>query len=839
MRLRAVSIEGFKGISDEIKLELSPTLTAIFGPNYYGKSSILEAIQWCLYCNSGAHWRTIRKLFEDIELVNKRKDRARVSISYDVDGEVHTMLAETKPGEVYGFKKADTGIFKNLTLGELEFTEFIRVITSTQIRKFESKEDLEALDIVFNVTFWRELADKSKKVAESLLEKERELIEKEHKWKEEMEKTYTKLVEKLEEAEKNVKDIEEIRKEISELLGCDISRIPSKPDELIDFLRRERLYEDEIRKLEEDLYKKEEKVSQIERELQYKRNRITKIEKILPEIRSEMSRLEGLPSKESLLNVRASLEERIRKISESIRSIENQLNTLSLKLLSRKRDLERLESIYSKLRSLKEKLDKYEKENLDLERENLEKELESLKERKNKLEEQLGRESKIIEILDDAIKLMESDACIVCDSEGGKTRAEKKLERLKRDHADTYKKLEEVRERERELEEKLEYVKRRIEERDEIKKRINDLLSEANARNFEELERRIEELKEEYKKLNDEKKELEEQRKEKEKEIDKLERERNEISFKIGEINRIGESVKNKLAELGVIDLISVSISEAISEASKKINDLEKERTKLEEEIGNLESEKGELEREVQELKEKIESLRDKRRVFEEKKSEIVGELEELRKLDRLKKLEEKIVPILRGAIKVINDFEEKLSEIERERIFYLKLNQVVNLFIKKLVEDKLDELNKLIEVFFKSLYDHPEFKEIRVEASDRGYKVVVRDSSGREYDEKIFSTSGKDMVRLAIGSACSYYGLERGEFNLLIIDEPQQHLDSKHKKKFAEDFLRKVCEKCQVILATADEELWNLIRQHAPEGAIFYKITDWSLDKGPVIERV
>ncbi len=94
------------------------------------------------------------------------------------------------------------------------------------------------------------------------------------------------------------------------------------------------------------------------------------------------------------------------------------------------------------------------------------------------------------------------------------------------------------------------------------------------------------------------------------------------------------------------------------------------------------------------------------------------------------------------------------------------------------------------------------------------------------------------DMARLAISSACSFYGLRRGEFNLLIIDEPQQHLDSKHKEKFARDFLAEICKKCQVVLATADEKLWELMGRYAPKETIFYEITDWSLEKGPEIIR-
>ncbi len=187
MILKRVSIEGFKGISNRIELELSPKLTVIFGPIFYGKSSILEAIQWCLYCNSGAEWRQIKRVFEESKIVNVRKTKAVVSIDYEHDGKIYMMFAETKSDEGYGFKSYDNGPFKNLTLGELKFTDFITVITTSQTRRFVSKDDLKALDLTFNVTFWRELANKSEKLVKDLLDKEKENVKKAYRWRRELE----------------------------------------------------------------------------------------------------------------------------------------------------------------------------------------------------------------------------------------------------------------------------------------------------------------------------------------------------------------------------------------------------------------------------------------------------------------------------------------------------------------------------------------------------------------------------------------------------------------------------------------------------------------------------
>jgi predicted ATP-dependent endonuclease of OLD family len=246
MKLRFVSIEGFKGISNRVDLELSPTLTVIFGPNFYGKSSIIEAIQWCLYCNSLYYedekdrWRKIREIFKDIKIINERRPKATVIIEYEHNGQMFRMFAETKTEEGYGFKAYDNGSFKELTLGELELTPFIRVVTTSQTRRFESEEDLKALDIVFNVIFWREFSDSAKRIADDILEKEKMISEKIYKWRDELGKIYIETMEKYEDAEVRAGSIslDDIRKDLAELLNCSIDEIPSNLDDLIEFARK-------------------------------------------------------------------------------------------------------------------------------------------------------------------------------------------------------------------------------------------------------------------------------------------------------------------------------------------------------------------------------------------------------------------------------------------------------------------------------------------------------------------------------------------------------------------------------------------------------------------------
>ncbi len=49
MKIKSLTIRGFRGFSKEQSIDLHPTLTIIYGPNSYGKTSVTEAVEWLLY----------------------------------------------------------------------------------------------------------------------------------------------------------------------------------------------------------------------------------------------------------------------------------------------------------------------------------------------------------------------------------------------------------------------------------------------------------------------------------------------------------------------------------------------------------------------------------------------------------------------------------------------------------------------------------------------------------------------------------------------------------------------------------------------------------------------
>jgi len=49
LRIKNVKIEGFRGFTQEASFEFDNPITLLYGGNHQGKSSVLNAVEWCLY----------------------------------------------------------------------------------------------------------------------------------------------------------------------------------------------------------------------------------------------------------------------------------------------------------------------------------------------------------------------------------------------------------------------------------------------------------------------------------------------------------------------------------------------------------------------------------------------------------------------------------------------------------------------------------------------------------------------------------------------------------------------------------------------------------------------
>ena len=49
MKLRSITVEYFRGFREKTEVEIHDGINAVLGENSSGKSSLLNAIEWCLF----------------------------------------------------------------------------------------------------------------------------------------------------------------------------------------------------------------------------------------------------------------------------------------------------------------------------------------------------------------------------------------------------------------------------------------------------------------------------------------------------------------------------------------------------------------------------------------------------------------------------------------------------------------------------------------------------------------------------------------------------------------------------------------------------------------------
>ena len=146
----------------------------------------------------------------------------------------------------------------------------------------------------------------------------------------------------------------------------------------------------------------------------------------------------------------------------------------------------------------------------------------------------------------------------------------------------------------------------------------------------------------------------------------------------------------------------------------------------------------------------------------------------------------------------------------------------------------QISDLENMMNEYYTAIHGHPYYKRIKIDIEKQDpLQFSFRAASDREstYIPTRFSTAQLNIVALSIFISNSK--LMAGQLPLLTLDSPTQNMDDAHKEAFA-TLLSRLTEDFQVIIATEDDETKDHIMAHCTDASC-YELRDWGTE-GPQI---
>lgn len=194
LRIRAIEIEGFRGFTEKKLIEFNTPMVLLYGGNHQGKSSVLNAIEWCLYGDECIGEKSgIRERVGTGEsawrVVNDNVDKAKAKLTIESDIGTFTIIrSELREKGKKGKKikisfpngTEEEGNDAELEIAKLlcvSFKDFATTVYQHQetIHDFviqKPTERSDALDRLLGLSDYRNILDGIKKSEISKIQKE-------------------------------------------------------------------------------------------------------------------------------------------------------------------------------------------------------------------------------------------------------------------------------------------------------------------------------------------------------------------------------------------------------------------------------------------------------------------------------------------------------------------------------------------------------------------------------------------------------------------------------------------------------------------------------------------
>ncbi len=295
----------------------------------------------------------------------------------------------------------------------------------------------------------------------------------------------------------------------------------------------------------------------------------------------------------------------------------------------------------------------------------------------------------------------------------------------------------------------------------------------------------------------------------------------NEVNRAREKLNQTSSKLREVRARLDHLNNAKKRLAVLVLQAQKELDSKADEKELI-----------GEIDRKVAGVSQLEKELKDTTELDALKKSlDVLEEINNFSKsevdLDRI----EREVP---SATALIDSLQRRLSSLKDLEASLIALKEVVAEHEQKTAGGVIESLENSFNRYFQSLDPHDHFKKVRVEIEEGQPPIYSIRALGKEQSTYITTRfSSAQMNAAAIALFLAKHEKVSGELGTILLDDPTQSMDDAHKAAVCKSIIGLLKER-QVLLATQDEEVRRLTSD-AQKDARAFEFSDWSI-KGPVI---
>ena len=339
-RIDSITIEGFKGFANRQTVSVNGKNLFIFGPNGFGKSSIIEAIRWCFFGLTGRPEEIVRNQFYSgncfVELELKDEDNKLWKVQ-----RVLSPGASQSRGKIIDPEGKERPRKEFLFLTSVGPREGTYIVFGGPPQPESRKRPSERVEISdFDRTIYAylrleelpELIERLNRLIEEQKEEEKQLAEEIDEEKEKIERELEEINEKLESilkdppwGESEPPTLEHTKEKIKDLvtrLGEEIKQAPPEglsENELIGvaekWLQELSISEEELERKISEIKEKQRRIKELWDELKGEGTGIERLREEIKQIESKLQELLGDKGIDDIRNEIARLEREIEQTS--------------------------------------------------------------------------------------------------------------------------------------------------------------------------------------------------------------------------------------------------------------------------------------------------------------------------------------------------------------------------------------------------------------------------------------------------------------------------------------------------------------------------------------------